>query len=117
MTFSKQTQKERVLFGGGHKLIKFHDIISQYPLKLVKDIDINKETAPTIYVANDFLTNVGLPIWDLLNHFFSTNYRFIFKLVQWKYRRKIEKISRKYFKGARNGDNFKLFKNISPVSL
>lgn len=108
--FFKTDAEGKSIIGGGHKLIRFYDTISRYPLKLVKDIDITKETAPTIDIANDFLTNVGLPIWDLLTHFFKTNYRFIFKLVQWKYRRKIEKINRKYFKGARNADNFKLFK-------
>ncbi len=51
--------------GGGHELIRFYDIISQYPLKLVKDIDITKETAPNLDIVNEFLTNVGLPIWNL----------------------------------------------------
>ena len=109
--FFKTDAEGKSSIGGGHKLIRFYDIISQYPLKLVKDIDITKETAPNLDIVDDLLTNVGLPIWNLLIQFFSTNYRFIFKFVQWKYNKKIEKINRKYFGGARNADNFEIFKS------
>lgn len=109
--FFRTDAEGRSSLGGGHKLVRFYDIISQYPVKLVKDIDITKETAPNLDIVDDSLTNVGLPIWDLLIHFLSTNYPFIFKLVQWKYSKKIEEISRKYLSGARNADNFELFKS------
>ena len=109
--FFKTNAEGKSNIGGGHKLMRFYDVISQYKFKLVKDIDITKETAPNIDIVDDLLTNVGLPISKLLIHFFNTNYRFIIKLVQWKYSKKIEKTNRKYFSSARNADNFKLFKS------
>ena len=36
--------------GGGHKLVKFYDLISQYPFIPVKNIDITKETAPNLFL-------------------------------------------------------------------
>ena len=99
------------VLGGGHELIRFYDKISQYPFNKIKDINITKETAPNLKIVNDFLLNVGLPIWNLLIHYLNTNYPFVSKFLQWKYKKKIGKITRKYFSGARNADNFTNFKS------
>ena len=109
--FFKKDAKGKSSIGGGRKLRKFHNIISKYQFELIKDIDITKETAPTIDIVDDLLTNAGHPICVLLNNFFSTNYRFIYKFVQWKYSKKIEKINRKFFSGTRNAENFKFYKS------
>ncbi len=107
--FRTEAKGESVL-GGGHKLVRFYDLISQYPFKPIKDIDITKETAPNLDIVNKILTNAGFPIWNLGINFLNNNYHFISKLLQWKYRRKIAKINRKYFSGSRNAKNFAIFK-------
>ena len=38
-------------------------------------------------------------------------YSLLSRVVQWKYRKKIEKMDRKYFSGARSAENFKVFKS------
>ncbi len=109
--FFKTDAKGKSVMGGGHRLTKFYDLISRYPFELVKDIDITKETALNLKLVNDFLTNVGLPIVNLCSNFLSTNYPLLTKLIQWKYRKKIKKIKRKYFSGERNAENFQIYKS------
>ncbi len=108
--FFKTDAEGKSALGGGHKLSKFYDIISRYPFKPVKNIDITKETAPNLTIVNNFFSNVGLPIWNLVISFLNRNYTFLSRFLQWKYRRKIEKINQKYFSGARNAENFSIFK-------
>jgi SAM-dependent methyltransferase len=108
--FKKDTQGKCVI-RGGRRLTRFYDIISQYPLKSVKDIDITKETAPNADIINEVVMNAGLPVWNLLKHYLNTNYRFFSKLLQWKYKKKIKKIERKYFSGLRSAENFIRYKS------
>lgn len=109
--FFKTDAKGKSVMGGGHRLTKFYDLITKYPFELVKDIDITKETALNLQLVNDFLTDVGLPIVNLCSDFLKTNYPLLTKLIQWKYRKKIKKINRKYFSGERNAENFKIYKS------
>jgi SAM-dependent methyltransferase len=95
---------------GGHKLARFYDLVYEYPLKPILDIDITKETAPNLDLVNDFLTNAGLPIYNLLGHFFGINYPILSKFLQWKYRKKFAKIKRKYFNGGLDVKDFETFK-------
>ena len=108
--FFKTDAKGKSPLGGGHKLTRFYDLISQYPFEPTKDIDITKRTAPNLEIVNDCLTNVGLPIWNLVVTWLEANYPFLSKFLKWKYRKKIGNINRKYFSGARNAENFTVFK-------
>jgi len=108
--FKTEATGESVL-GGGHRLNKFYDSVAGFPLKTIKDLDITKETAPTMDLANDLLTKVGLPIWNLIIHYLNSNYQNLAKFLQWKYRNKIAKINRKYFSGGLNAENFAVFKS------
>ncbi|MDY6854155.1 MAG: class I SAM-dependent methyltransferase [Thermodesulfobacteriota bacterium] len=109
--FFKTDANGKSALRGGRKLTKFYDTVSQYPLKTIKDIDITPETAPNLKIVNDLLTNVGHPIWNLIIHFLNNNYPLFSKSLQWKYRKRIEKINRKYFSGERNAENFATFKS------
>jgi SAM-dependent methyltransferase len=109
--FFKTDAQGKSIIGGGHKLAKFYDRISKYPFKSINNLDITKETAPNLDIVNDFLTGVGLPIWNLLIHFLNSNYPIISKFLQWKFKKKIVKIDRKYFCGERNARNFTTYKS------
>lgn len=106
--FRTEVEGESV-FKVGHKLATFYNLISQYPFKSIKDIDITKQTAPTLEIVNTLLANIGLPIWNLVIYFLNNNYPLFSKILQWKYRKKIEKINRRYFSGAINAENFAHF--------
>jgi len=109
--FFKTEAEGKSALGGGHRLSRFYKIISGYPFKLVADIDITGETAPNLTIVDDLLKNVGLPTWNLALDFLNHQYPVFSKLLQWRYRKKIETIHRKYFLGARNAENFATFKS------
>lgn len=109
--FFETDAKGESALGGGHKLAEFYETIKKYPFTNVKDIDITKFTSPNLTLIDDILKNMGLPIWELIHEMLRTNYPTGYKLLTWKFRKKIDKINRKYLSGARNGENFEIFKS------
>ena len=108
--FKKDTE-EKCPLSGGHYLSTFNTIIDSQPFELCKDIDITEQTAPNIDLENKMLMEVGAPAWDLFNKLMDSRYPLMAKLLRWKYRKKIDKIQRKYFSGQKSGDNFRKFKS------
>ena len=96
--------------GGGLSWQGFQDIITKHPLKMVTDLDITKETAPTIDLLAKFNTDVVTPISEMSGIYLIDHYPRITRLLQWKFKKRIEKISRIYLSGAVNGYSFKQFK-------
>ena len=96
--------------GGGHSWQGFQDIITKHPLKMVTDLDITEETAPTIDLLAKFNTDVVTPISEMSGIYLIDHYPRITRLLQWKFKKRIEKISRIYLSGAVNGYSFKQFK-------
>ncbi len=105
--FFKTDAKGRSPIGGGHRLNRFYDAISEYPFEPIKDIDITEQTIPNLDLFNAMLTSVGLPIRKLIFHYFDTNRPLISKFLKWKYKEKIEKIDKKYFSDEINAENYK----------
>jgi hypothetical protein len=99
------------VLGGGHKLDRFYDTVSHYPLRSIRDLDITENTSPNVDILNDILSNVGHPIWNLLTHYMDSNYHLISKFLHWKFKKKIGKINLKYFSGLKNSENFEIFKS------
>ena len=95
---------------GGHALSNLFMRIEDYPFKLIQDIDITDQTAPTMDLLNDVLVNVGKPVIDSVNEFLADRYPTIYKLVTWKFRDELEKVNRKYSGGSRGAEQFKQFK-------
>jgi SAM-dependent methyltransferase len=108
--FKTDAEGESVL-GGGHKLSEFRNVISDHPFTLIQDIDITEQTAPNLDIVNNLMMNAGLPIWNLIVKFLQSRSPFLSKILLWKFKKKIAKINRKYFSGARNAENFKKFKS------
>jgi SAM-dependent methyltransferase len=108
--FETGAEGESVM-GGGHKLDEFYYYIRQQPLDNLKNMDITSNTAPTLDVVDQVLSQAGKPVWELVIKYLESNYRIISKFLKWKFKKKIAKINRKYFSGARNGKNFSIFKS------
>ena len=89
----------------------FHNIVSEYPLRLIRDVDITEETAPTIDVISDMFKKAVHPTVILTQQLLENRYSFISKLIKWVYRKKISKINRKYFNDEKTGEKFKKFKS------
>ena len=96
--------------GGGHSWQGFQDIITKHPLKMVTDLDITKETAPSIDLLAKFNADVVTPISEMSGEYLIDHYPRITRLLQWKFKKRIEKISRIYLSSAVNGYSFKQFK-------
>jgi len=96
---------------GGHLLEMFHNIVSEYPLRLIKDMDITEETSPSMDVLNDMFKKAVHPTVILTQQLLENRYPFASKVIKWTYRKKIRKINKKYFNGEKTGENFKKFKS------
>jgi SAM-dependent methyltransferase len=96
--------------GGGHNFQQFKEVVKNYPLKLVEEKDITEETAPTIDLVNKLSLEVIMPVYHLLFMLMEDRFPLLAKFIKWKYKKKLEKIQNKHFKGERTGKNFKHFK-------
>lgn len=96
---------------GGHPLRRFYDIVSEYPLEVVEDLDITEQTAPTLDIVNGMLNEVAKPTIDLAEQLLDDTYPAMSKFLKFLYRKKINKINKKYFNKAKTGENFKKFKS------
>jgi SAM-dependent methyltransferase len=92
--------------GGGHSLGRFYDRVEKDGFSIVTDIDITSRTAPNMDVVADLLENFGKPIWELFLYYMESNHPRVSRFARWRYRKKIEKIERKYFSGRRNARTF-----------
>ena len=103
--------KEKCPIAGGHNLTKFFNIVSEYPLSLVKNFDITEEMSPNIDIEHHIFKEVVEPVANLLGQLLDSRYPLLSKILKWKYKRKIEKMRQKYFSSQRTAENFKKFKS------
>lgn len=97
--------------GGGHDLDEYYEYASKLPLKNVVDLDITKETAPSIDIVDDFLTNAMVPIYNLIFYVLDNNYPRFAKFLRWKFKKKLKKIDYKYLQRKTNAESFSRFKS------
>jgi len=95
---------------GGHRLDEFQEVIARYPLRLVEEIDITAKTAPTFTVIDLAFTEVLQPIWKEVDEAFLATHPYLFKLSNWFFRKKLDKVKNKYFTHERSAENFQKFK-------
>jgi 2-polyprenyl-3-methyl-5-hydroxy-6-metoxy-1,4-benzoquinol methylase len=114
--FRKETH-EKSNISGGHPLGDFYDTVSRYPFELMKDIDITPQTAPNMDVLNDVFKNAVLPTVVLTRQLLENRYPLVSKIVNWLYRKKINKIDQKYFHGEKTGEHFMKFKSYRLLLL
>lgn len=109
--FFKKDTPWKSTISGGHPLKKFYDIVSKYPLRLIKDLDITKQTSPNIDIMDDAFQKAVQPSVILALQLLDNRHPFTSKFLKWVYKKKINKIKRKYFDGEKTGENFKKFKS------
>jgi len=88
----------------------FQDTISTLPLQQVTDLDISVETAPTIDLLDQFCRDVLMPIAEMSGSYLQYNYPYLTALINWKLKKRIEKIRRTFLSGELNSESFKKFK-------
>ena len=108
--FFRLPVKEHSPISGGHYINEFREIIARYPLKLVEDIDITAQTAPTFTVIDRAFTEVLRPIWDEIGLASAATHPYWARIAGWLFRQKITKVHDKYFTHQRSAPNFEKFK-------
>ncbi len=108
--FFRRTSEERGPIRGGHKIEVFRELMGQHPFHCLRDEDITRETARNYDLINDFLQQVGLPVWDLAFRYFALNYPRWTRIGKKIFRRKIDKLEQKYFRGLRTSQTFTHYK-------
>ena len=108
--FFRRDLPEKSPIGGGHSWQGFKDTISTLPFQQVTDLDISIETAPTIDLLDQFCQDVLMPISEMSGSYLQYNYPYLTALLNWKLKKRIEKIRRTYLSGELNGESFKKFK-------
>jgi 2-polyprenyl-3-methyl-5-hydroxy-6-metoxy-1,4-benzoquinol methylase len=96
--------------GGGHSFKEFESQVKNFNVKLIKEQDITKETAPTIDLVNSLSMEVILPIYNLVFLLLEDRFAWVAKFIKWKYKKKLDKMQNKHFKGERSGANFMKYK-------
>ena len=108
--FKKDIKSEKIM-GGGHKLTDFYDLIGKSSFRLIENMDITGETASNIDLLNDVLENVVLPVTNAGIRFFESRYPISLKFLRWRYRKKLDKLHKKYLEGGKTGEDFKTYKS------
>ncbi len=107
--FSLQTPEKSPIIGG-HKFNRFNDELKKSVFKTIIDIDITRETAPTYTILSDFIENVAAPVTTLSGRYLFSHYPRMMKLLTWKFRKKLNKLQRKYLSGKLTAESFEKFK-------
>jgi SAM-dependent methyltransferase len=106
---------EKSPLSGGPRWSRFREIVSELPLDELEDIDITRETSPTMDLADSVLTNLFKPAFELLLESFRARRPWLSRLAEWKFKKKIGKLRWRYFSGAWSGVNFEKFKSYRLV--
>ena len=108
--FFKTGAPGRSVIGGGHPVEKFDAVLRESGLEIVEDIDITRQTAPNLDIVDQMGRELFDPTFRLIGYAFTSNHPWLAKLLRWKYRKKLDKINRKYLSGERNAKSFALHK-------
>jgi SAM-dependent methyltransferase len=104
--FFKTGAPGKSVIGGGHPVARFDDALARSGLEVLEDIDITRETAPNLDIVDQMGRDLFHPTFKLIGYAFASNHPWLAKLLHWKYRKKIDKINRKYLSGERNAESF-----------
>ena len=96
--------------GGGHGWDWFQNALKDYPLEEIINTDITKETARTMDMLNDMLSNVALPISSLSGRYMDSNFPKTMKIFRWVFRKQLTKIDEIYFSGHLTSEMFNKMK-------
>lgn len=92
--------------GGGHLYEDHLRMCAENNFSLVTDVDITKNIAPTFDLLQNMSLNLFKPLFDNILRVLSANHPRIFKLVAWKFKKKIAEIDERLTRPNRNGRGF-----------
>ena len=108
--FFKRDVEGKSPVSGGHKIDRFLKYMQAQPFRQITDIDITKETSPSLDIMRDLIQEVIAPTWNILAYYMTSNYPRFSKLFSFAFRKKIAQANRKYLSGGTSGEQFTHFK-------
>lgn len=107
--FFKTDAAGECVIGGGRNFARFRELVCRYRcLENLKDIDITRETAPTVDLLNKALSPVAA-LWQVLRRLSGGPSSPLFAGEHLGAR--LHKLERKYFSGLRTAQHFSTFKS------
>ena len=88
----------------GHNLTKFYATMEKTEFENIRDKDITRETAPTIQILDEFLSECLGPLTQLGSKYLRGKYPSFMRMLKWKFSKKFDKLDRTYFSGLINTD-------------
>ena len=104
-----------IRLSGGHKLQEFYDMVKAQGWNVLLDKDITKNVSPTIRVVEDAIRERIIPTFQYIDQFFTKNYRRLFGLLKFLFRKKIAKRQTK--EQHRTQENFEKVKSYRLLIL
>ena len=114
--FKKDDVSGNSPLGGGHYLSEFYNLVSNYEYTIIKDLDITKNLSPNLTLVSDVIKDRIIPFTDTFDKFMIGRHQYIYKLIKWLLRKKINKMKFKY-SVDRNEENFVKYKTYRLIVL
>lgn len=95
------------VMGGGHRLASFYDLIEKHNLVEQKNIDITSRTAPTLFLWDTLLREVGEPLKDSTVAYLRSKFPLFTKFISWKFKKRLRKIDHQYFSNISMEQDFR----------
>lgn len=103
--------------GGGHFLRDFYKAVPADQFTILTDRDITASIAPTMTLINDLTMNVIKPSGEQLLALLEDRYPWVYKLLRWKFQKKIKQKLFRHFEGRRTAENFIKYKSYRLILL
>jgi len=97
-------------FAGGHPLREFYASMKRTPFVPVKDEDITRRISPNMELVNDLLMNRIKPAALTIGRYLEGRRPLLARLALALLRKKLDKVSYKYFSGHRSREVFERYK-------
>jgi SAM-dependent methyltransferase len=91
---------------GGHNFAAWSELYPRYPLTLLAEQDITRETAPVHDILSRANREVFLPLLEHGRQAAAARWPFLTRMFLWLFRRRIEKATRRRLSGDRTGAEF-----------
>lgn len=115
--FFKTDEPGHSPLSGGHRFSKFNRRVADSGLLTRLDLDITRETAPNLDLIADLLERVAFPLRELVQYLLESDYPRSSRVFARLFRKKLDKLNRKYFSHQRNADSFARFKTYRLLLL
>lgn len=103
--------------GGGHQLSNLYPAVQHASFTVLSDTDVTARMSPNLALVDDMLMNRLRPATETIGTYLHSRRPMLTRTLLWLFRRRIDKIQRKYLSGDRNQALFERTKNYRLVLL